>query len=136
MISRLKLEQYQEGYMAKKIIIIDDDRDLLAELKDLMVSGGYDVAIFSDCEEALENIPKLKPDLILLDLKMDKISGFQVADRLRSSAKTETIPILAMTGHFPEQEYSLVMKICGIRKCIRKPFAIRDLFLEVENALR
>jgi len=116
-------------------MIIDDDRELLTELTDALQSEDYLVRPYSDGKSALLAAPKIMPDLILLDLKMDKVSGFQVADKLNCSPKTESIPIIAMTGYFTQEEYSLITRICGMRKCINKPFKMEYIISEIEKLL-
>jgi DNA-binding response OmpR family regulator len=116
-------------------MIIDDDRELLAELSEALGASGYSVKPFSEGKAALLAAPKIMPDVILLDLKMDKVSGFQVADKLNCSPKTENIPIIAMTGYFTQEEYGLITRICGMRKCINKPFKMEDIIAEVARIL-
>ena len=121
--------------MKQTVMIIDDDRVLLSELAEAMEAEGYDVKPYSDGKSALLAAPKIMPDVILLDLKMDKVSGFQVADKLNCSPKTENIPIIAMTGYFTQEEYSLITRICGMKKCINKPFKMEDIMSEVSKIL-
>ncbi|MGA2091134.1 MAG: response regulator [Endomicrobiales bacterium] len=121
--------------MKKKIMIIDDDKELLDELAALLVSNGYEVTAISNGKAGLEMIPKVLPDLLLLDLKMDGMSGFRVADKINCSSDAKTIPIIAMSGHYSPEEYSLILKICGIKRCITKPFSPEMILNEVKNAL-
>ena len=65
--------------MAKKIMLVDDDKELLEELADSLTADGYEMTLCPDGESALEMAPKIMPDMILLDLKMGKMNGFQVA---------------------------------------------------------
>ena len=88
----------------KKIVIVDDDKEILSELELLLKPEGYKTVACADAGAAVETILKTSPDLVLLDLKMDKVSGFQVADRLKDFGDTKDIPIIAMTGHFSDEE--------------------------------
>jgi two-component system response regulator ChvI len=121
--------------MKQTVMIIDDDKVLLSELAEALEGSGYLVKPFSEGKAALLAAPRIMPDVILLDLKMDKVSGFQVADKLNCSPKTENIPIIAMTGYFTQDEYSLITRICGMKKCINKPFKMEDIIAEVERIL-
>lgn len=119
-----------------KIMIVDDDRDLLDELQHMLSLGGYDVEIVQDGFRASEEARKIKPDLILMDLKMSPKSGFQVADELQDCPEMKGVPILAMTGFFTEKEHVLMMKLCGIKAHILKPFNPVNLIGKIEFTLR
>lgn len=121
--------------MRKKVAIIDDDKKLLAELSSMLSGNGFDVYPYSEGCIALHHIPAVMPDIILLDLQMDNVSGFQVADKLRCSAKTHDIPVIAMTGYYMQDEYSLLMKMCGLRNCILKPFNPDEVLQEISDAI-
>ena len=117
------------------VMIVDDNTELLEELEDLLKLGGYDVIAISDCTKALDTALGSKPDLILLDLKMSPKSGFQIADEIRNSIALKDVPVVAMTGFFTEKQHSLMMKLCGIRTHILKPFRPLNLFTKIEFAL-
>jgi len=117
------------------IMIVDDNVELLEELENLLKLGGYDVLAVSDGTKVFENALKNKPDLILLDLKMSPKSGFQIADEARDSSLLKNTPIIAMTGFFTEKQHALMMKLCGIRTSILKPFRPLNLITKIEFAL-
>jgi CheY-like chemotaxis protein len=75
------------------------------------------------------------PDVILLDLKLEKINGFQVAAKLRQTPATAFIPVIAITGYYNPDEYYTLMKICGVKKCITKPVSPEQVITEIENVL-
>jgi chemosensory pili system protein ChpA (sensor histidine kinase/response regulator) len=122
--------------MAKKVAIVDDNMGFLEELSSMLRENGYAVYPFSDGKSALDDIPSILPDIVLLDLKMDKISGFQVADRLKYSAKTKNIPMIAMTGYYSQKEYDDAIKICGMRRCILKPFSPDKILSEIAEVIK
>jgi len=117
------------------IMIVDDNVELLEELENLLKLGGYDVMALSDGTTVLETALKDKPDLILLDLKMSPKSGFQIADEAKNSPFLKDIPVIAMTGFFTEKQHLLMMKLCGIRTSILKPFRPLNLITKIEFAL-
>jgi CheY-like chemotaxis protein len=125
----------RETIMKKKILIIDDDKELLNELSVLLEGHGYEVTAASDGKSGLDLIPALQPDLVLLDLKMEGMSGFRVADKLNCSRVANSIPIIAMSGHYSPDEYSLILKICGIKRCLTKPFSPEKILDEIYNVL-
>ena len=116
-------------------MIVDDNVELLEELENLLKLGGYDVIALSDGSKVLEIALKNKPDLILLDLKMSPKSGFQIADEARNSSYLKDVPVIAMTGFFTEKQHFLMMKLCGIKTSILKPFRPLNLITKIEFAL-
>ena len=117
-------------------MILDDDKELLEELVDVLFSSGYDIFAFSGGRSALERVETIMPDIILLDLRMEKMSGFQFADRLRAMPAMEKIPVIAMSGYFRDDEHSTTMKICGIDHFIDKPFDPADMINKIEEVLK
>jgi len=86
-IIETKQEQQVEVKTGKpRIMIVDDNLELLEELENLLKMGGYDVTALSDGTQVFDVALKNKPDLILLDLKMSPKSGFQIADEVRNSS--------------------------------------------------
>ena len=69
--------------MAETILVVDDDPDIARFVEVNLRSAGYDVAVAGDGEQALERAAELRPDLVLLDVMMPRIDGFEVAQRLR-----------------------------------------------------
>ena len=120
----------------KSVMIIDDDVGFLEELSEMLHLNGYTVYSAPGGEIAMEILKKNIPDIILLDLKMEHITGFQVADRLRRDKKTAGIPILAITGYFTKKEHQVPMSICGIKKCLIKPLNSATLINEIETELK
>ena len=110
------------GETKPRILIVDDNAELLEELEDMLKLGGYDVTVLNDSSKALDVALKNKPDLILLDLKMNPKSGFQIADDAKNSFLLKNVPIIAMTGFFTQRPHLLMMKLCGIKTFILKPF--------------
>ena len=118
-----------------KIMVVDDDKEFLEEVLEMLSSSGYEIIIASDGVSALEDIKREKPNLILLDLKMTPKSGFEVAKELINLPGLKDTAIIAMTGFFTEKEHTLLMNMCGIRTCILKPIKPSDLVAKIEFAL-
>jgi len=125
-----------ENASGKKIIIVDDDVEFLEELKEMLTLNGYNVTAVSNGITVIDEVRNVKPDVVLLDLKMEGVSGFWVADELKIFPETKHIPIIAMTGFYKNKELSRIINFCGIRKCLRKPFAPLDVVKEIETALK
>lgn len=118
-----------------KIVIVDDNREFLEELQEMLSLGGYETVVVHDSAVALEEILRCSPDLVLLDLKMSPKSGFEVAHELRHEWLMKEVPIIAMTGFFTKQEHIWMTKLCGIKNIILKPFNPLDLIAKIEFVL-
>jgi len=121
--------------ISPRIFVVDDNIELLEEIENLLKLGGYDVMAICDGTQVFEAALRKKPDLILLDLKMAPKSGFQIADEIKNSITLKDIPLIAMTGFFTEKQHFLMMKLCGIRISILKPFNPLNLITKIEFAL-
>lgn len=117
----------------KRILLIDDDGDFLEELRELLILSGYNAIAVNDGMEALRIARELRPDLILVDIKMKGINGFQVADRFNQSFDTSHIPIVAMSGHFNNGEHTRLINMLGIKALIKKPFRPLDIITHIEK---
>lgn len=119
----------------KKIMIVDDDKDFLAELEEMMSLSGYDLVAVNDATSASKIASKTKPDLILLDLKMPGKSGFQLAEEIRQLPELSGVPIIAMSSYYRD-DYAFLLKVFGIKSCLKKPFNPLDAIAAVETALK
>lgn len=120
----------------KKIMIIDDDKEFLEELEETLNLNGYEVAAFSDGASAMGAVFKIKPHIILLDLKLKGKSGFQVAYELKSYPETAKIPIIAMSAYYTERVHTELMDMCGIQIFLIKPFNLQDAIARIEAVLK
>jgi DNA-binding response OmpR family regulator len=119
----------------KRIMIVDDDKDFLDELKDVLESGGYDSVAVSDTNEVVDVAQRSRPDLVLLDLKMPGKSGFEMAVELRQAPGFAELPILAMSGCYDSGDFPL-MQVHGIIKCFNKPLKIENIVSEINLLLK
>lgn len=116
-----------------RILVADDEKDMVTGLRDNLQFEGYEVIVAEDGEAALAAATRQNPDLVLLDVMMPKMDGLQVCRRIRESGFT--IPILMLTAK--SQEIDIVRGLeVGADDYITKPFAIRELLARVKAALR
>ena len=115
-----------------KILIVEDDANLLETIKYNLRKEGYDVVAASDGEQALEVARKEKPDLIVLDIMLPKLDGFEVCRILR---KEMTVPILMVTAKADETDKIVGLEI-GADDYMTKPFSMRELLARVRAMLR
>ncbi len=121
------------GNSKKRVLIVDDDEEFLAEVTETLQLSGYESIPISEGHRVANEAKEIMPDVILLDLKMDAVSGFKVANELGDQEETKDIPIIAVTGVFTESEHRLLMKTCGIRECVTKPFNPLDIINIIEK---
>jgi len=120
----------------KRIMVVDDDKEFLEEIQETLALSGYDVKAVNDASEAFSTAIKTNPDLILLDLKMKGMTGFEVANKLRSYDNTMGIPIIAMSGFFTAEEDDTLLSFFEIRNYLRKPFNPLDIITKIESVLK
>jgi len=120
--------------MKPRILIVDDDVDLLELLRGALENAGYFVRTETTGEAALELAGTFHPELILLDVMLPQTNGFSVCEQLRSLPASANTPIMLMTalsGDFPRLEGIE----SGCNAYLSKPFQMRDLLLRVEELL-
>lgn len=84
--------------MARKILVIDDEEDLLEVVEDVLAGNGYKVITASNGADGVQLAIEENPDLIMLDIAMPKMDGLEVLSRLRGLKETSTIPVIMLTG--------------------------------------
>ena len=120
----------------RKVIVVDDDEIFLSELKSALEARGYDAIATKGGFAVIELTRKIRPDVILLDLKMGKVSGFQIARGLKKFPETSKVPIIAMTGHFIGSDRSAWIGMYGMEDLLPKPFSIEDVLNRMETAIK
>ena len=115
-----------------KILIVEDDQNLLATLKYNLLKESYDVITAVDGAQAVETARSEKPELIVLDVMLPKMSGFEVCRILR---KEMTVPILMLTAKTEEVDKIVGLEI-GADDYMTKPFSMRELLARVSAMLR
>jgi DNA-binding response OmpR family regulator len=121
--------------MSQKILVADDEPNIVISLEYLLKREGYTVLIARDGQEALEAITREKPDLVLLDVMMPKKTGFEVCQALRASDDLQAIKILMLTAKGRDTDVAKGLAL-GADAYITKPFSTRELVLKVAELLR
>jgi DNA-binding response OmpR family regulator len=122
----------KELMMSEKVLVVEDDTNLLETLKYNLRKEGYKVATASDGGQAIEVARREKPDLLVLDIMLPKMSGFEVCRVLR---KEMTVPILMLTAKADETDKIVGLEI-GADDYMTKPFSMRELLARVRAMLR
>lgn len=121
--------------MKKKIFVIDDEKDIQDIIMINLSSQNLDVLAFSSAEEALAELEKTRPDLILLDIMMDGMDGFEFCRRLRSVDEYKDIPIIFLSAKSEEFDKVLGLELGG-DDYVTKPFSIKELASRIKAVLR
>jgi len=121
--------------MPETILVVDDDPDIARFVEVNLRSAGYDVSVAADGEEALERAGELRPDLVLLDVMMPRIDGFEVAQRLRRNPQTSNTSIIMLTAKALSTDKVLGLT-AGADDYIIKPFDPIELLARVKGTLR
>ena len=119
----------------KKILVVDDERDISDIVAFNLRREQYDVVTASDGESAVAAAQREQPDLVLLDLMLPGIGGLEVCRRLRADPRTAQIPIVMLTAKGEETD-AIVGLAQGADDYVRKPFGVKELMARVAAQLR
>lgn len=118
--------------LMKKILIVEDDRSIVSELEALLIHAGYAVEILKDFQNALEEVLKILPDLILLDINIPYLNGEVLLQSLR---KVSNIPVIMVTSRASETDEVLSMSY-GADDYVTKPYNPTILLLRIQAVLK
>jgi DNA-binding response OmpR family regulator len=120
--------------MGRSVLIVDDEPNIVRSLQFLMAKAGYDVRVARDGEQALDEIARAQPDLVLLDAMMPKRDGFDVCQTIRANPRWAGVRVIMLTakGRDIEREKGMAM---GADAYITKPFSTKDVVAQVEKLL-
>ena len=121
--------------MAKRILIADDEPDVLGVVQFRLSKKGYEVIVAADGQEALEKAIRMKPDLVLLDFRMPFLDGLQVCQRLKEDERLKSIPVIILSAS-SESISSEKLSAAHADGGIKKPFEPEELLQTVEQFLR
>jgi len=114
----------------KKVLIAEDEPNIVLSLEFLLKGAGYEVAVARDGSEALKLTGTLRPDLIVLDVMLPSVNGFEVCRQVRGNRETKDTRILILTARGRESEVEKGMA-AGANAYLTKPFATKELMKAV-----
>jgi DNA-binding response OmpR family regulator len=120
--------------MGKKILIADDEPNIVVSLEFLMKQKGYEVKVVNDGEAALAAVGAFAPDLILLDVMMPRMSGYDVCQKIRENPAWHAIRIVMLSAKGRDVEVTKGMAV-GADAYVTKPFSTQDLIARVRALL-
>jgi len=120
--------------MAKRILICDDEPNIVISLEFLMERSGFVVAVARDGDDALRQMETFAPDLVLLDVMMPARNGYEVCQRIRANPAWQQVKVVMLTAKGRDTEAAKGMAL-GADAYITKPFSTRDLVAHVRELL-
>lgn len=121
--------------MSQTIVLVDDDRNILISVSMALEAEGFEVRTFSDSEEALRGLAGRPADLAVLDIKMPRLTGMELLQKLRQSPVTQAMPVIFLTSK--DEEIDEIMGLSmGADDYITKPFSHRLLLERIRAILR
>jgi len=128
------MEEIAKG-LPKKILVVDDNQDSRELVVKVLKNKGYVMVEAVDGEEAVEKAVAEKPDLILLDISIPKLNGYEVTRVLKSREEFKSIPVVALTAHAMKGDRTKALE-AGCEGYITKPINVRELPAQVKSFIR
>ena len=123
------------AHQTKKIVYVEDEMEMIDLVKLILNRKGYEVIGAEGGREGLDLIRELVPDLVLLDLMMPDIEGWDVYQQIRADENTKHIPVIVVTAKAQNIDKVLGLHIAKVNDYISKPFSPQDLVTSVEKVL-
>jgi len=121
--------------MPSKVLMVDDDQEILELLRFTFEKEGYDILMASDGEEGLHLAVNEKPDIIVLDINMPKLTGFEVLEKVRANTSTCLTPVIILTSLTKTKDRITGIKL-GADSYLSKPFEPYEIVARVEGLLK
>ncbi|HET7824871.1 MAG TPA: response regulator, partial [Anaeromyxobacter sp.] len=120
--------------LAHRILIVDDEPNIVISLEYLMKREGFDTAVAADGEAALAALEKVPPDLVILDVMLPRMNGFEVCRRIRADPRWRALRILMLTAKGRDTEVEKGLGL-GADAYVTKPFSTKDLVAQIRMLL-
>jgi two-component system cell cycle response regulator DivK len=120
--------------MTKRVLVVEDQEDNMQILRDLLSSAGYEVIEADNGEAALAYAATERPDIILMDIQIPIIDGYEVTRRIKADPKLKSIPIIAVTSHAMDGGLEKA-RAAGCDDFVAKPYSPRALLAKITSFL-
>jgi len=128
-------EDLKTGISKKKVLIVDDDKGMVKMIERLLIiQKDFEIDYAYDGFIAGQKFETFKPDLIIVDLKMPKVDGYELCANIRRDPQGKNVKIIVISGEIDE-EISIKLKRLGVDQYLSKPFVGKDLIGKVQNLL-
>lgn len=122
--------------MAKRVLLCDDEIHIIRAAEFKLVRAGFEVECAADGQAGWEAIQRHKPDIVITDCQMPRMSGLQLIERIRTTPETADLPVMMLTAKgFELSQQELLVK-WNVLSVIPKPFSPRDVLQRVQDALK
>lgn len=118
--------------MPKRVLIAEDEPNIAESLTFLLERAGFDVAVAPDGKRALDTVRDALPDVLVLDVMLPELDGYEILRRLRAGEETATLPVLMLTAKGQPQDRETALA-CGADIFMTKPFANSEIVAAVES---
>lgn len=123
------------GHSVRRIVVVDDEPSVGVAVRDLLVPDGFEVDTPLDPQAALPELLRSAPDLVILDVNMPGMSGWELCSLLRRQSTTRTVPVLFLTGRQEVRDRITAMQVGG-SDYLSKPFGADELRRKVRSLLK
>lgn len=121
--------------MKKRVVVVDDEPAVGTAVRDLLAPDGYQVEAPPDAQAALSDLLRAVPDLVILDVNMPGMSGWEFCALLRRQSSTHAVPVLFLTGRQEVRDRITAMQVGG-SDYLAKPFGAEELRAKVRSLLK
>lgn len=118
--------------MAKRVLLAEDEPNIVESLTFLMERAGFDISAESDGRVALEEALSNTPDILILDVMLPELDGYEILRQLRADPRTEALPILMLTAKGQREDRETALE-CGADLFITKPFSNSEIVAAVKQ---
>ena len=122
--------------MAKKILVVEDDKFLRELISQKLLQEGYDIEGAADGEKGLEAIKKEKPDLVLLDLSLPGVDGFEVLARMKEDSDIAQIPVIILSNLGQKDDIEKGFKMGAVDYLIKAHFTPAEIVEKIRAVLK
>ncbi|MBK8985943.1 MAG: response regulator transcription factor [Chloroflexi bacterium] len=119
----------------QKVLVVDDDKDVVRLMQAYLAQAGYEVLVAYDGETAVHSLRHDKPDLVLLDLMLPRLDGWEITRRIRSDPNLSATPIIMLTARIEDTEKIVGLEM-GADDYVTKPYNPREVVARVRARLR
>ena len=120
--------------MSRRVLVVEDDNELSEVIQYNLTRAGYDVSVISDGSQAIQELPAAPPDLVLLDVMLPGVDGWEVCRFMQGSPALSQIPVIVFTAKSAREDFDKA-RMFNLAGFFTKPYATTDVLRHVEKVL-